>query len=194
MFKKIILTAGIGVFLFQSIPAFADFHRDDRGEGFHRWEYGHVIHRLPPGYMRVMVNGMTYLYCEGLYYGYPPAGYVIVEPPVGAVIPALPMGYTRVIVQGRPYLYYGDSYYAPAPGGYQVVMPPAPSMAPAPVQVVRPEMKNEIDSYEIHIPNANGSYTLVILKKTDKGFQGPQGEIYPEHPTVEQLKAMYAKK
>ena len=87
-----------------------------------------------------------------------------------------------------------DTYYAAAPSGYAVVT--LPSATPAPVTVAPPkiESKSEIDSYEIHIPNDNGSYTLVILKKVEKGFVGPQGEYYPEHPTVEQLKALYGGK
>lgn len=45
----------------------------------------------------------------------------------------------------------------------------------------------------INIPNSNGSYTQVTLRKSGSGYIGPQGEYYPEHPTVEQLKALYGK-
>ena len=45
----------------------------------------------------------------------------------------------------------------------------------------------------INIPNSNGSYTQVVLRKSGKGYIGPQGEYYPENPSVEQLKVLYGK-
>jgi hypothetical protein len=79
----------------------------------------------------------------------------------------------------------------PAPA----VQAPAPIAAPAVPAAPAPDLaKAEIDSYEIHIPNDNGSFMLITLKKTDKGFIGPQGEFYSDHPTVEQLKQRYIKK
>ena len=107
------------------------------------------------------------------------------------VVRVLPVGYRTVVVSDIPYYVYQDTYYVTGPGGYVVTTPP-PAIPPTTVMETVEE-KKPIDSYEIHIPNANGSYTLVIIKKTEKGFIGPQGEFYPEHPTVEQLKAMYAK-
>jgi hypothetical protein len=71
--------------------------------------------------------------------------------------------------------------------------PPAP--APSAVQPAVP--KNDAgnrDAYDIDIPNGNGSYTSVTLRKTEKGFLGSQGEFYEDHPTIEQLRERYAKK
>ena len=190
------------------------------GGGF-RGDYrpDHVVHRLPPGYVSLMAGGLALLYCEGLFYRYTTAGYTVVTPPVGAVIPALPPGYTTVISNGVPYYYFGYTYYTPAPNGYVVVAPP---VAPAIPQVVQPvvavasapvaqpvavsaatvrpalypskEEELNRDVYEIYIPNGNGSYTSVTLRKTEKGFLGPQGEFYEDHPTIEQLRERYAKK
>jgi hypothetical protein len=225
MLKKSICTIIAALFLAQSVPAFADRGDGGRGgggrrgyddRGFHGGHYGYVAHRIPAFYRTVFWAGLSYLYAEGLFYRYTPAGYIVVEPPVGAMVPALPPGYTTVVVQRRPYYYYADTYYAQAPSGYVVAEPPAapvsvtapapattvapsaPAVQPVPAnavnQAVKAEDKTDVDTFEIHIPNDNGSYTLVTLKKTEKGFLGPQGEFYPDHPTVEQLKARYAKK
>ncbi len=182
-------------------------HRD-----FHS---GEVVHRLPPGYISLIVGGLTYLFCEGLFYQHTPAGYVVVQPPIGAVVPILPQGYTTIFVNGIPYSYYGYTYYTTTPSGYAVVTPPvlttppaavaapAPPAAASPVPA-QPTLSNPVpteskteekkDVFEIYIPNGNGSYTVVALRKTEKGFLGPQGEFYVDHPTVDQLRERYAKK
>ena len=49
------------------------------------------------------------------------------------------------------------------------------------------------DAVTIHIPNASGGYTAVKLAKYKDGYKGPQGEYYPGHPTVDQLRALYGK-
>lgn len=159
------------------------------------------------------------LYCEGLFYRYTPAGYIVVTPPIGAVVPALPPGYTTVFIDSRPYYYYGYTYYASGPGGYVVAAPPAVPVAPVtvppaavpvaatpavpqqPVAVAnvtgaptKTEEPEDLNVYDIYIPNGNGSYTVVTLKKTEKGFLGPQGEFYTDHPTVDQLRERYTKK
>jgi hypothetical protein len=81
-----------------------------------------------------------------------------------------------------------------APPPAAPVLPPTPVGEKAVSLPVKKEFKDAIDAYDIYIPNENGSYTLVTLKKVEKGFLGPQGEFYPEHPTVEQLKTLYGKK
>ena len=201
MLKKYLSAAILAVLLLESSPVFADHHWG----GDRRWGHGYVARRLPPGYVALTVSGLSYLYCEGLFYRHTPVGYVIVEPPLGAVVPVLPPGYTTVVVQRTPYYYYEDTYYATAPNGYVVAAPPAVAAVPTPAPAAPPiqpqvsattktEYKDTIDTYDIYIPNENGSYTLVTLKKVEKGFVGPQGEFYPEHPTVEKLKMLYGKK
>ncbi len=57
-----------------------------------------------------------------------------------------------------------------------------------------PVVLQEDGFYTVNIPNEKtGGYTEVTLKRTDKGFLGPQGEFYPDFPKVAQLKAMYVK-
>ena len=107
--------------------------------------------------------------------------------------------YPYYYANGVPY-YYGNPYYPAAPVGYVgVAQPPvayvpasAPAAAPSVTQA--PAVASVSDSVDIHIPNGNGSFTLVTLQKTEKGFLGPQGEFYADHPTEDQLRARYIKK
>jgi hypothetical protein len=73
----------------------------------------------------------------------------------------------------------------------------APPMVPVASPTIAPSTSSQPapanDPMEINIPNGNGSYTSVTLTKTEKGFLGPQGEFYADHPTVDQLKERYAK-
>jgi hypothetical protein len=112
--------------------------------------------------------------------------------------------YAPYYVNGVPY-YYGNPYYAAAPVGYVGVAQPPVAYVPASAPVVAsyataspassqpPAVASVNDSFDIHIPNGNGSYTLVTLRKTEKGFLGPQGEFYTDHPTEDQLRARYLK-
>ena len=135
---------------------------------------------------------------------------MVVPAPMGAVVPMLPPGYTVVYMGGLPYYYYGNAYYAAAPNGYVVTAPPAvavpaavapslaPVQAPAPASVsqqpVAPATNEPSDAVETYISNGNGSFTVVTLRKTEKGFLGPQGEFYADHPSEDQLKVRYCKK
>ena len=209
MFKKILVVILILACLLQPSLAFAD------GRG---WHGGRDWHGGPGwrggssalGIVALSIAGAEFLYTAGMFYRTTPAGYVIVPAPMGAVVPALPPGYTVVYMGGAPYYYYGNTYYAPAPNGYVVTAPPAiaapvavapgvapvQAAAPAPIsqQSVAPASNEPNDAVETYIPNGNGSFTVVTLRKTDKGFMGPQGEFYADHPTEDQLKARYCKK
>ena len=126
---------------------------------------------------------------------------------IGALIDSLPPRCTTVVYGGVPYYYCDNAYYRPYPyGGYVVVQPPpvvavpqmAPPMlvaAPAPVMAA-PAAQSQVQSADLltlNIPDSKGGYTQVTLKKSGDGFVGPQGEYYPGHPTVEQLKILYGK-
>ena len=45
----------------------------------------------------------------------------------------------------------------------------------------------------INVPNHNGSYTPIALRKSGSGYIGPQGEYYHGNPTVTQLRALYGR-
>jgi len=46
-------------------------------------------------------------------------------------------------------------------------------------------------SFTVNIPNAQGGYTAVVIQQSGTGYVGPQGEYYPQFPSVAQLQAMY---
>jgi hypothetical protein len=207
MFKKILATILVLTCLLQPSLAFADGHG---GHGGHGGFDGHRGGSSALGIVALSVAGASLLYSAGMFYRSTPAGYVIVPAPMGAVVPALPPGYTVVYMGGMPYYYYGNAYYAAAPNGYVVTAPPAiaapiavsPSVAPVQAPVPAPIAQQPVASaanepssaVETYIPNGNGSFTVVTLQKTEKGFLGPQGEFYADHPTEEQLKTRYCKK
>jgi len=50
------------------------------------------------------------------------------------------------------------------------------------------------DQITVNIPDKwGGGYTSVVLKRSGKGYVGPQGEYYTEFPTVAELEVMYGK-
>ena len=49
----------------------------------------------------------------------------------------------------------------------------------------------QADTVVVNIPNSNGSYTPVTLRRENGFYVGPRGEYYATMPTVEQLKAVY---
>ena len=174
--------------VFQAQNGWAAFGRYDRHD-----RYGQSLRRLPWGARSVVVANETYLYYSGVYYRRFPRGYVVVPAPMGAVVDAPPPGYVLIKVRGAPYYYCDGIYYQQVPQGYAVVEQPG-ILGPAGTSGPAVSSGVSITAYDIYIPNRDGSYTLVTLKKAEKGFIGPQGEFYPEHPTVEQLKALYGKK
>ena len=73
--------------------------------------------------------------------------------------------------------------------------PPVMSLASPAVVSSAPSQPSPADvPLEIHISDGNGSYTSVTLTKTEKGFLGPQGELYTDYPTADQLRNRYVKK
>jgi hypothetical protein len=207
MYKKILATSLVLTCLLQPSLVFADDHGWHGGHGGHGWHGGSSA----LGIVALSIAGAEFLYSAGMFYRSTPAGYVVVPAPMGAVVPALPPGYTVVYMGGMPYYYYGNAYYAAAPNGYVVTAPPAiaatvaaapgvaavQAPAPAPISqqpATAPATNEPSSAVETYISNGNGSFTVVTLQKTDKGFLGPQGEFYADHPTEEQLKARYCKK
>ena len=49
----------------------------------------------------------------------------------------------------------------------------------------------DYDTFTVNVPNADGGYTALIIKKSADGYIGPQGEYYPHFPSVAQLQVMY---
>ena len=59
-------------------------------------------------------------------------------------------------------------------------------------QVPAPPVDQQ-NEFTVNIPNDHGGYTTILIKRSRNGFTGPQGEFYPEFPTVSQLKIIYGK-
>ena len=110
--------------------------------------------------------------------------------------------YQPVVVNGVTYYLNNGVYYIYTQYGYQAVATPAGVTAPAVQSVpvaqaatttVFPASDGTDDSITINIPNDKGGFTAVTLKKSGKGFIGPQGEFYADFPKVSQLQTMYGK-
>ena len=61
------------------------------------------------------------------------------------------------------------------------------------INQVPPPPVDQQNEFTVNIPNDRGGYTTVLIKRSGNGFTGPQGEYYPEFPTVAQLKIIYRK-
>lgn len=182
-FKVLLMVSAL--FIVNPASSFAD--RDDHHDGHDRDRHHdeHRYHHDRDDYISFSFSTWpdTYYYQEPYYY--PPAQTVLVSPPV----------YQPVIVNGTTYYLNNGTYYIYNGYGYQAV--------PAPVQtigVIEPPVvvDNQAQvlaegSFTINIPNDKGGYTAVTLRKSGNGFTGPQGEFYPEFPTVSKLKVVYGK-
>ena len=143
---------------------------------------------LPRGYLSLRVADRLFYYLEGTYYQSTPSGYVIVSAPRGAMIKTLPERHKVIVYDNTDYYYYNSAYYVKEPTGYTVVTPP-PSVITSNAPAVEAPEKTVV----VTVPNPNGSYMSVTLQKYSDGYVGPNGEFYPDYPTIDQLKAMYAK-
>ena len=47
------------------------------------------------------------------------------------------------------------------------------------------------ESYTVNVPNSQGGYTAIIIKKSGNGYVGLRGEFYSNFPTVFQLQSVY---
>ncbi len=191
-----------------------EHHRDWDDRRHHEWEehhygwhdhpyWGYHMHFLPPGGYTIWVGGMRYYYYEGLYYTYAGYGdYIVVDPPIGAYVSAIPPDFQPVSINGRIYYTDGGVYYIlTRRHGYKVVAQPMVYVQPEPVVVSQPvrtvvavpQAVDIQDSFPVNIPNNNGGYTTVVIRKSGNGYIGPQGEFYAQFPTISRLKAMYVK-
>lgn len=175
------------------------YHRDDHH--FYRWhehpQYGLHMHFLPDGYLTIHVGFHRYYYYDGLYYNYVGGEYILVAPPVGAYVSVIPPDFQPVLINGRTYYTDNGVYYILTKHhGYKVVVAPVVYAQSAPVVVTQAVITAAVatqDTFPVNVPNKSGGYTSVIIRKSGNGFVGPQGEFYPQFPTVAQLKVMYGK-
>lgn len=139
-------------------------------------------------------RGIRYFYHGGLFFRRAGVDFVVCPPPIGAIVPVLPYGYVTYNFGHRHVFYYLDGvYYQTVPSGYVVVSEDEFEKYQNDRKAAASTSAPAADEYLVNIPNGDGSYTSVTLKKTKDGFVGPQGELYKDHPSVEQLKVLYGK-
>lgn len=167
------------------------------GLGEHQRHHERTCHVLPHGHHTLIaLGGHRYYYSDGVYYRGYPGNYEIISAPIGVVVSSIPWGYHQRWIHGKIYYEYNDTYYVPILGGYQVVQPPIIEQT---TTMIAPQRQANFivadinEDLTINIPNLQGGYTPVILKRSGNGFIGPQGEFYSEFPRVSQLKVMYGK-
>lgn len=104
--------------------------------------YGQHVHRLPHGAYRRVYNGVTYYYCNHVYYRPYSGGYVVCRPPVGATFSSSIIGsvISALIIRdaiesaassNKKYYYDNGVYYTAsnsANSKYTVVPAPAGSL------------------------------------------------------------------
>jgi len=153
-------------FLFMPFCFTSSFAYEHGGGGHHGGGGGHHGYR---GYDNFTVgfDYSTYYNNFGYYYPYTPSYYesgVLVSSPI--------IETSEVITQ--PTTVVSASTYP-----ITVISTP---------QNISAEIDNDIT---LNIPNNAGGYSTVEIKKSGKGFIGPQGEYYPEFPKVSVLKVLY---
>ncbi len=205
--KRILISTASAFLLLNSSQAFAwERDRSNRHDSFqehyrqpHRYPKNEISLALSDGFFSIFVSNKRFYFSNGVYYRRDLRGYVAVEPPFGAVVREIPPYYNVVVINRTTYYTYDGIYYQYTPQGYMVVqqptpmvlttvLPPAPMPAPMPVTAASIAPDN---AYTVNIPETNGSYTSVLIKRSATGFTGPQGEFYPEFPKIDQLKVMY---
>lgn len=146
------------------------YHEHHDHDGHSRFSFG--ISVFPERY-----------YYEPYYY----EGPVLVSPAVVSTVSS----FQPVSINGVTYYVNNGTYYMYDGYGYRVVTLPVTVVQPAPVVTTVPVDSQDV--FTVNIPNDKGGYTAVTVNRSGKGFVGPQGEYYPEFPTVSQLKAMYGR-
>jgi|GEM_PF-627191 len=104
---------------------------------------------------------------------------------VGAQIPNQDVVRPVAVAQPSPIVATTLPAVEPLPAAVQAPAAPQLAVAAAPA--------SSEDSITVNVPNGQGGYNPVIIKRSGSGFVGPQGEYYPEFPKVSQLQAMYSK-
>jgi hypothetical protein len=136
-------------------------------------QIGAVVSYMPEGYRAYVVNGVQYYYCDGFYFRSCPSGYVVVPEPTAVTTVAAAVTTTSQAQE-------------PKTVSNTVAVTPASSEPAAAASKTGSD-----DGVTINIPNSKGGFTAVKLVKYKDGYKGPQGEYYQDHPTVDQLRALY---
>jgi len=107
---------------------------------------------------------------------------------LGYYYPYYPSYYETGVLMSSPVVVTSDVIVQPSTNVTTASIYPTSEISPA--QITPTAMDDDIT---LNIPNATGGYSAVLIKKSGKGFIGPQGEFYPEFPKVSVLKVLYGK-
>lgn len=104
-------------------------------------------------------------------------------------------GYWVYHGSGRDYPYsdYVDDYYNPGYADIPMTQADYINDDLFIKKVATPPVISAPDQFIVNIPNKNGGFTPIVIKRSRNGFIGPQGEYYPEFPKVFQLEIMYGR-
>jgi hypothetical protein len=164
-------------------------HRGWHGYGHH---HGSAIVIQPSRHTKIVFRGRPYYYGGGRFYEKRVRSYVHVAAPAGITVQELPAYHETVVIDGTRYHCYDGVYYKGGPAGYTVVQLPIASASGHPEPNFQlASAKADGQEMTINVPNANGSYTPVVLRQVNGLYMGPRGEVYSTQPTTEQLKIMY---
>lgn len=106
----------------------------------------------------------------------------------------IPHGYVSIVLGGFKFYYRDRARRRFWPHSYAFVPAPVVCVPERIIIAQAPTVKETSEeTVVVNIPNFNGSHTSITLRKSGNGYIGPQGEYYPDNPTVEQLKALYGK-
>ncbi len=166
-----------------------------------------TVPTLPPGCALMTIGGAQYYFGGGQYYQPGVGGYLVVPTPAGATLTELPPGSQQMLVGSTLCYLVNGVAYRKTVYGYEVMPPPAvvvqqivtsaapPAVVtgppPAPAAGAASDATNNV--FTVNIPNAQGGFTPVPIKRAGANFIGPQGELYTEFPRIEQLKLQYGK-
>lgn len=147
------------------------------------------IPRLPDGAHRFMIDDIVYWVHAGIFYMLNGDNYVIVDAPV---IHALPPYHRVVVINNKVYYVVNSVYYRPAPGGYVVVEKPAEVVTIQTASAQTTAATTPSKTLKLYVPRLDGSgFKLVLLTRLESGYLGPQGEFYPQMPTISHLSQIY---
>ncbi|HPS20492.1 MAG TPA: hypothetical protein PKY78_05850 [Candidatus Omnitrophota bacterium] len=160
---------------------------------------GAVVTAIPVGCQPVIVNGMTYYTVNEVTYVQTTGGYKVVPAPEVVIVDkaqlrAQAAAEVKAEAQAQVAAQTAAQAQAVAPAVTTAATTTTVASAVNTVQTQKAASDTSVQSsFTVNVPNSKGSYTAVEIKKSGKGYVGPQGEYYAEFPSVEQLKAMYAK-
>lgn len=123
----LVLTALVAALLIVAQPAWADRHHRRVPMVRSGHHHGHVMPRLPAGFISIRLGAGPHYYHGGRFYRPHHRGFVTVAPPIGCIVLGLPIGYRTVVSAGMTFYLADGVYYRRVPDGYVVVPRPVES-------------------------------------------------------------------